>query len=239
MSENKDNLESKVEDYSYETFDDQNDDFQSVSPEATRENVTQHIEKTKKQFKTAKKIGAVIIAFFVVVIAGLIVITFSTTAKNALVTAMMPKSITAGANDNYMKFYIERNKDYDVDKDQATDAWKCYYLGGDDGKTKQYLDNGVYVSHVGGENQIVIAGFFSEAMAKFNVVKNVIKVVAAVIVAAIVVFCIWLWYLSFCMREDKKKLAKFNADSLEAEIVSEIEEEKPKKPKKAKKNRKR
>ena len=151
---------------------------------------------------------------------------------------MMPKSITAGQTSNDKVFYVEKNDEYDKDKDEPIDAWKFYYIGGDDGKTKQYLDKGNYTSHVGAETQSVAAGFFLKANEKYDVVKNVLKVIVAIFVIALIAFLIWVWYLVFCLREDKKKLAKLDFDSESQQSFAEDEQPKRKKLKKSKKNRK-
>ncbi len=234
IKDNKDNLENTALDTEVENHFDEQD----ASPEVTSSAVLKSMEKTNKRVKTAKKIGIAIAVVLLAFIIGLVVISASDSVKNSLVTAMMPKSISSDANDNYKTFYVEKNDKYDKDKDEPIDAWKFYYIGGDDGKTKQYLDQGTYTSSVNAEPQSVAAGFFLKANEKYNVLKNVLKVIVAVAVIALIAFLIWVWYLSFCMREDKKKLEKINFDLKEKDLVLENESSKPKKLRKLKKNKK-
>lgn len=233
IKDNKDNFENTALDTEVENLFDETD----ASPEAARDAVLESMDKTKKRVKTAKKIGIAIAVVLLAFIIGLVVISASDSVKNSLVTAMMPKSITAGQTSNDKTFYVEKNDKYDKDKDEPIDAWKFYYIGGDDGKTKQYLDKGNYTSHVGGETQSVAAGFFLKANEKYNVVKNVLKVIVAIAVVALIAFLIWVWYLAFCLREDKKKLAKLDFDSATQQSFAEDEQPKRKKLKKSKKNK--
>ena len=218
IKDNKDNFENTAFDTEVENLFDEPD----ASPEELRDAVSESLDKTKKRVKTAKKIGIAIAVVLLAFIIGLVVISESDSVKNSLVTAMMPKSITAGQTSNDKVFYVEKNDEYDKDKDEPIDAWKFYYIGGDDGKTKQYLDKGNYTSHVGAETQSVAAGFFLKANEKYN---------------ALIAFLIWVWYLVFCLREDKKKLAKLDFDSASQQSFAEDEQPKRKKLKKFKKNR--
>lgn len=234
IKDNKDNLENTAVDTEVENLFDESD----ATLEVTRDSVLKSMDKTKKRVKTAKKIGIAIAVVLLAFIIGLVVISVSDSVKNSLVTAMMPKSISAGQTSNDKTFYVEKNDKYDKDKDEPIDAWRFYYIGGDDGKTKQYLDQGTYVSSANADPQSVAAGFFLKANEKYNVVKNVLKVIVAVAVIALIAFLIWVWYLAFCLREDKKKLARLDFDSANQQSVVEDEQPKPKKLKKSKKNRK-
>ena len=107
-----------------------------------------------------------------------------------------------------------------------------------DGGTVTYDKTGMHVLDANEVVVIVSIGTDFKANEKYNVVKNVLKVIVAIFVIALIAFLIWVWYLVFCLREDKKKLAKLDFDSESQQSFAEDEQPKQKKLKKSKKNRK-
>lgn len=136
-------------------------------------------------------------------------------STNAFLSVLMPESIEGTSNEGESKytygmvFYREKNKDYDALKDEPIKAFNYYYKDNDGNRID--LEDGVfypadYYNKKMDVNPVpVYAGFYIEAVQKWNVVKTVLKVVVAVVIAALVVFGIWLWYISWRRREIAKR----------------------------------
>ena len=56
-----------------------------------------------------------------------------------------------------------------------------------------------------GNKSVVSFGFVKMALEKLNTIKTVFKVVIAVMVVVLVAIGIYLWYKSWCRREDEQK----------------------------------
>lgn len=164
------------------------------------------MEKEKKTMtKATKKVitVGVIIALIIAILTGGLVALNSNQSKvySKLVIAMMPKTITGNDNGKKIDFYIEYNKDYNPETDEPLKAYNTYYY--DANGKKKILPNGFYESPTA-EMQVLI-GFFYKAQEKMNSIKNVIYVTMALLALAICALIIYLWYKSWCKRQEKKK----------------------------------
>lgn len=112
-------------------------------------------------------------------------------------------------------FGREVNKDYNPDEDQPIEAFTYYYYDGA-GNRIDLPDGLYYPSGYSVDSDVspipVYAGFYLNAAQKLNIVKNVFKVVISLIVVAVIVFIIYLWYRSWCRRQEKaNELKKLNS----------------------------
>lgn len=156
---------------------------------------------TKKQ-KKGIKIG-VIIAVIAALLAGGIVFINHDNSKlySKIVVAFMPKSMVCEDNGREIKFYIEENKDYNPEKDEPIAAWNVYYF--DEVGNRTDLPDGHYQTTTA--NMQLTIGFLLEAEQNFHILGNVLSVILALIIIAVIGFLIYLWYKSWCRREDKKR----------------------------------
>lgn len=130
---------------------------------------------------------------------------------NAFTDALMPKSIvgTADGGAEGMTFYREKNKEYDIDKDEPLKAFNYYVLT--ESGEKQYLDDGMYyppeyyMENSTAEPVAVYLGFYFRLMQNLQVFKNVMRVIVAILCIGLGVGLIFIWYRSWSIREDKKK----------------------------------
>ncbi len=139
---------------------------------------------------------------------------------NVFLSLLMPDSIEGNSNEGESKytygmvFYREKNKDYDALKDEPIQAFNYYYK--DDKGKRIDLENGVFypADYYNKEKDVssvpVYAGFYLQAMENWKVVKKVLTAVVCVVIAALVVFAIWLWYVSWRRREIAKRQRQNN-----------------------------
>jgi hypothetical protein len=169
--------------------------------------VTDNKVKKEKKPLTKKAKKMITVGVILAVIAGLLVggICYInaniTSVSNKLVIAFMPKPITGNDNNKEITFYIEENKDFDEENDEPIDAFNTYYY--DDNGERVDLYQGQYKSSTA--DMQVIIGFFYMAQQNLNVFKNAMSIVLAVIILVAIAFCIYLWYRSWCKRQDKKQ----------------------------------
>lgn len=114
---------------------------------------------------------------------------------------IMPKSIKAVDGSN-IKFYVEKNEDYNPETDAESNNIRYYYI--DSNGDKQYLENGVYTMDNGKEMQVAV-GFLIKTNANMQILKNVVTTVS--IFAGIIFFglIIWLSYYIWLDFEMKKE----------------------------------
>lgn len=160
----------------------------------------------------------VVMAFVVAIVIALIVgITTIDSYKaganvtNAFTDMLMPKSIqgTADGGAEGMTFYREKNKDYDIDNDEPLAAFNYYTLT--ENGEKHYLDGGMYYppeyyfENSTAEPVAVYLGFYFRLMQNLQVFKNVMTVIVSILCLAICAGLIYIWYRSWCRREDARK----------------------------------
>ena len=188
---------------------------------------------SQKQKKRAIIIGVILLVLLVSGITGSVLLRTSQPLFTKLTIAMMPDSLDYKDSDgNTITFYVEENKDYDKEKDEPLDAYKAYYYKDKDKKERVDLDGGVYMTdkeyaeskrsdkkdteqsgdarYNVGEGTLVTVGFLAEAQKKANVVKKVVNVLLGIFIVCVIAYLIYLWYLNWSKRYDKKaqKLAE-------------------------------
>lgn len=188
-------------------------------------------EKTRIENARDLKIykGIIAIVFIISIIIAMVVGIVTTDnyvveakTTNGLINLLMPDSITGGAEADHvsgMTFYREKNKDYNPIKDEPISAFNYYYKT-DEGKRID-LENGVFYPadfyNEAKKGQVqpvyVFAGFYFKAYENWKVVKRVVGTVITLVCLAIVGVFIYLWYLSWCKREDAKKELRKQAQS--------------------------
>lgn len=178
-------------------------------------------EKTREANLKDLKIYRLIIVFvFLIVIAIALIVgkvtinSYSTEAyfTNSFLNILMDKEITSveEINGRHITFTREINKDFDAKKDQPIDAF-IYYSISEDGKTKNKLDHGMFypAEYYKKDSKVtpvfVAAGFLLSAQKNLEVLSNVLTVVAVLIALAFIALLIYLWYRSWCKREDKRQ----------------------------------
>lgn len=172
--------------------------------------------------KDLKRYRLIIAATFVVALVIALVVGISSMdnlvmeakSVNAFLSVLMPDSIEGTSNEGEsaytygMVFYREKNKDYDALKDEPIQAFNYYYKDSDGNRID--LEDGLYYPpDYYNENKDVsavpvYAGFYFQAMENWKVAKKVLNIVVGVTIAALIVFAIWLWYLSWRRREIAK-----------------------------------
>lgn len=105
-------------------------------------------------------------------------------------------------------FGREVNEDYDANEDQPIEAFKYYYYDGN-GTRIDLTDGNYYPSGYAIDEDVtpipVYLGFYYTALTKLQIVKNVLRVIIAIIILAVIAFIIYLWYRSWCKRQDRAK----------------------------------
>lgn len=130
-------------------------------------------------------------------------------ATNAVIDILMPKKIQGTEGDaKDLVFYREKNKEYDVDKDEPLKAFK-YYMLNDKGE-KMYLDDGMYyppsyyMENSETEPVAVYLGFFARMLQNLQILKNVLTVISVILGLGVLALIIYAWYRSWCRREDER-----------------------------------
>lgn len=177
-------------------------------------------ENTKIQNKKDLKFYRfmVVMAFVVSIIIALIVgvatiDSYSAEAKvaNAFIDVFMPKQIE-GTGDELTKgitFYREKNEDYDVNSNSPLEAFK-FYTKSENGE-KFYLEDGMYypAQFYMKDSKVqpipVYLSFYYKLWLNLNILKNVLRVFAAILSLVVVAALIYIWYRSWSIREDKRK----------------------------------
>ncbi len=181
---------------------------------------------TQKQKKTAIIIGVILGVLLAAGITGSVLLKVSQPLYTKLSIALMPETLELKQEDgSTITFFIEQNKDYDKTKDDPIDAYKTYYMDGD---KKVYLEGGVYMSGKDfaeskkadnqnkddtqdgvknniGKGQMVTVGFLFAAQEKANKLQGIITAADVVFALCCVAYLIYLWYLSWSRRQDKKE----------------------------------
>lgn len=131
-------------------------------------------------------------------------------ATNEVLNLLMPKQIKGEGAPNVdgMVFYREKNKEYDVEKDEPLKAFNYYYINSE-GK-KQYLEDGIYyppeyyMENSNVNPVMVNLGFYFRVQQNLQVLKNVLTVLAVLLALAVCAGLIYVWYHFWSIREDKR-----------------------------------
>lgn len=162
-------------------------------------------ERTKKEKKVIG-LGIALLVLLVLTVGVRQAIIKSSSFYNAYYYMIMPKSIETVFDEKDLTLYIEQNKDFDKTKNEPLEAYKVYYFEDNDAsKKKVYLKNGTTLKGEKEESNLMVLQFLTSATITDNIIRNIID--KAIIVLCVLGACylIYLWYLSWCRREDKKK----------------------------------
>lgn len=165
---------------------------------------------TKKRWITLGVVFAVILAL----LAGslIYVVNNQNAVASQVMYMFMPKSYTDHDNGNEIVFYIEKNKDYNPDKDVPLEAYKVYYFD-KDGKRVD-----TYQGHYKTSTKTIYAeiAFLLLARQNINTFKNYAKIVLAVLAVLLAVGAIILWYKLWNKKQDR--LEAMERDSVEKDM---------------------
>lgn len=179
-------------------------------------------EKTRIQNQKDLKFYRLTIAFvFIITIAIALAVTIVTIDSysaeayftNKFLDVLMEDEITSDEliDGRITTFGREVNEDYDANEDQPIEAFNYYYYDGN-GKRIDLPDGNYYPSGYATSSDVtpipVYLGFYYTAAEKMQIVKNVLRVIIAIIVLALVAFVVYLWYRSWCKRQDREKELK-------------------------------
>ncbi|MBR3149839.1 MAG: hypothetical protein IKF64_06690 [Eubacterium sp.] len=206
---------------------------------------------TQKQKKNAIVMGAVLGVLLVIGIVFSLLMRVNQPLYTKVSIALMPETIeyTNPDTKETIVFYVEENKEYNAEKDEPINAYKTYYYKDDAKKEKVYLENGVYMTdkefaeskradlqnqenkadengakyNVGVGQQVTI-GFLMSAQENANKVKTVVNVFLALFIIACVGYLIYLWYLNWSIRQDKKEKKLAEAEAKLSEKKSDEDE---------------
>ncbi len=131
-----------------------------------------------------------------------------------VIIAALPHSITGSDNGKEVTFYMDYNKDYDSEKDEPLKQYLPYYFEGD---KRIDLPDGVYVSPTTGKEMQVTIGFFLRGANKLKVLSSVFKVLIAILIVGSIALIIFLSYLIWCYKQDKKDAEFIDAKRRRAE----------------------
>lgn len=159
-------------------------------------------EKKKSLTKKSKIVIGVSVVAAVIIIVSAIFIIFTGNSSyklyNSVMLQLMPESITS---EDGVEFFVKENPKYDGGKTPEEQQFIFYFMNGD---KEVDLPGGVFTD-ANGNKSAVSVGFATLALEKLNTIKTVFKVVIAVMVVVLVAIGIYLWYKSWCRREDEQK----------------------------------
>ena len=189
-----------------------------------------------KQKKRTIIIGVILGVLLVTGITGALVLKLSQPVYTKVSIALMPEKLDYTDSDGKkLTFYIEENKKFDAKKDEPIKAYNTYYL--DENDKKVYLKDGIYmtdrefaeskrtdkqkandtsdgVKENIGQGQMVTVGFLVAAQENANKVVAAFRWAAVIFAVCCAAFLIYLWYLSWSAREDKKKQQLEEAEAI-------------------------
>ncbi len=171
---------------------------------------TEKAVKAKKKMEPKKKkitIAAVIVGI-IAVIAILIGINH-TAIMSDINYAFMPKSITPTVDGVQVEFFVYKNKDFNQFKDKNTPlkAFGYYYID-ENGKKVDLSWDKAYTGSKGTKFTPNV-WFMIQSGEKFSKFKGVSSKVIPIIVLVVVVLLIYLWFRSWCKREDARMEAMY------------------------------
>ena len=161
--------------------------------------------KTKQQ-KWAIGLGIALAALFVITIGARLAISSNSPIYNDYLIAIMPESVDTVFDEKDMTLYIEKNKDFDKEKNPPLDAFKVYYYENNDKSTKKiYIENGEKFE---GENEsatMMTLQFLGNATITDGIIRKILKNTLIVLCILLGCYLIFIWYIIWSIRYDKKK----------------------------------
>ncbi|MBR3737302.1 MAG: hypothetical protein IKN26_01055 [Eubacterium sp.] len=167
-------------------------------------------DKKEKKIKTKQQKAALISG---IILAVLFVLTLGTklaTNPNSplyrdYAIMIMPKSISTTFEDKELVLYIEKNKKYDKEKSQPLEAFQVYYYENNDtSKEKVYLKNGTVLKGKKEQSNMMVLQFLGNATITDSIIRNILNKTLVVLCILLVCWLIYIWYLDWCRRKDKK-----------------------------------
>jgi len=165
-----------------------------------------------KEKKTKTKQDKLLIVF-AIVLAVLILLPVCTKIVSSskmpfhtgYVYALMPKSLDLEFNDEEITFYIEKNKEFNKEKDQPLSAYKVYYYENNDKKTdKIYLDNGQTMVAQTESSSLMTLNFLADAAITGRIINRIANTVLIVDAVLLVGYAIFIWYVLWSKKYDKE-----------------------------------
>ena len=162
-------------------------------------------QKTKQQ-KFATVTGIVILILLVITIGARLAISPHSPLYRNYALMIMPNSVDTVFEDKDLTLYIEKNKKFDDSKNQPLEAFSVYYYeDNDSSKDKIYLKNGSTLKGEKEESNLMVLQFLGNATITDSIIKNVLSKIFIVLCILLACWLIYIWYLSWCAREDRKK----------------------------------
>lgn len=172
--------------------------------------ITENAVKAKKKMEPKKKkitIAAVIVG--IIAIVAILIGINHTAIMSGINYAFMPKSITPTVDGVQVEFFVYKNKDFNQFKDKNTPlkAFGYYYIN-ENGKKVDLSWDKAYTGSKGTKFTPNVWFMFQagEKLSKFKVVSS--KIIP-IIVLVVVALLIYLWFRSWCKREDARMEALY------------------------------
>ena len=154
--------------------------------------------------KIAIIVGIVLVA--VLLLSGLsrILISNKMPYYQNYVYAIMPKSLETEFGDEKYTFYLEKNKDFDKEKDQPLNAFIVYYYEDNDkSKTKISLKDGDTMIAQTESSSLMVLNFLANARITDGIIKSIIKKVAIIDAVLFIPYLIYVWYITWSIKYDR------------------------------------
>lgn len=171
---------------------------------------TEKAVKAKKKMEPKKKkitIAAVIVGIIAVV--AILIGINHTAIMSDINYAFMPESITPTVDGVQVEFFVYKNKDFNQFKDKNTPlkAFGYYYIDENGKKVDLSWDK----SYTGSKGTKFTPNvwFMIQSGQKLSKFKSVSSKVIPIIVLVVVALLIYLWFRSWCKREDARMEAMY------------------------------
>ena len=175
--------------------------------------MTEKKEKTKKekapktkQQKLAIGFGIALLILFVLIGGIKLAINPNMPTYNNYAYMIMPKSVDTVFDDKELTLYIEKNKDFNKEKDQPLEAFRTYYYKDNDTSTKKiYLKNGSTLKGEKEQSNLMVLQFLGSATITDGIVRSILNKAFIVLCILLACYLIFVWYVVWSYKEDKKK----------------------------------
>lgn len=160
------------------------------------------IKKLPDYAKTKKGKKAIIITVVVVLIIAILAGTIGAlnnaqaNAYSSVLMLLMPDELADESTGRV--YYVEKNKDYDAEKNAPLDAFLFYYL--DDDGNRVDVPNGYYTDENGVTTQVSL-GFIAKAISNANSAKTVVSYVLVAVFVVALAGCIYVAYKIWLKKE--------------------------------------
>ncbi|MBQ9530952.1 MAG: hypothetical protein IJR70_02655 [Eubacterium sp.] len=166
---------------------------------------SENTPKTTQQ-KLPIVFGITLLVLFVLVLGTKLAISPNMPSYNNYVLMLMPKSIDTVFDDKDLTLYVEKNKDFDKTKNEPLEAYKVYYYKDNDTSTKKiYLKNGKTLKGEKEESNMMVLQFLGNATITDSIIRNILNKALIILFVLLACYLIYIWYLDWCRRQDKKK----------------------------------